>query len=200
MVEIKYCRDSDPSGQLSKAQKQHAQLSHILSTQHGSTTTILPILLGVSGAIYREHTYQALLSLGLTKASVKQTIRQLHTHAIRSLTSIASIRRKTEKSAPPAAGQQPTPATIGYSAMNNRQYHRHAGQPHPHAREIQAFAKPTPATFTDHGQATTRPRPSYRGPPPSRFGKRQALAQPATLISDHGQAPAKPAPIVFDHG
>ena len=62
IIEVKYCRDSDPQGQLERAEEQHRALADALerASQEGidkwgrrSTVKYIPIILGVSGAIYK---------------------------------------------------------------------------------------------------------------------------------------------------
>ena len=98
LVEIKYCRDSDISSQLDRAKTQHQSLQDRLKQQHQCPVQVLPILLGVSGAIYQLHTQEALQSLGVRGAPLKSTMRKLHTQAIQQLTAIVSTRRKLERS------------------------------------------------------------------------------------------------------
>ena len=97
LVEIKYSRDSDPQPQLQRAHSQHTKLQARLSKKHKCQVDTLPILLGVTGAIYQDHTSQPLQVLGITKKSLRKTLRLLHGQAIRSLTSIVSTRRCAEK-------------------------------------------------------------------------------------------------------
>ena len=60
-IEIKYCEDTSPEHQLNTAKQQHADLHKLLNAE---TLTIHPILLGVGGTIYTEHTLKQFKQLG----------------------------------------------------------------------------------------------------------------------------------------
>ena len=106
LVELKYCRDSDITPQLDRATCQHQALAAHLSQLHQCSTQTLPILLGVSGAIYSMHTAGALQQLGVRGSLLKTTLRRLHTQAIQSLGSIVSTRRRSERKYQSATGQR----------------------------------------------------------------------------------------------
>jgi ribonuclease HI len=106
LVEIKYCRDSDLTPQLENAISQHQALSTQLQQTHKCSIQTLPILLGVSGAVYSTYTAQALQQLGIRGSLLKTTLRRLHTQAIQSLGSIVSTRRHYERKHQPANGQR----------------------------------------------------------------------------------------------
>jgi len=106
LVEIKYCRDSDITPQLDRANSQHQALSAQLQHLHQCSTQTLPILLGVSGAVYNIYTAGALQQLGIRGNLLKTTLRRLHTQAIQSLGSIVSTRRRYERKHQPATGQR----------------------------------------------------------------------------------------------
>ena len=96
IIEIKYCRDSDPTPQMDRANQQHTALCEAIK-QHDqeATVKIVTIPLGVSGAIYT-NTLHALKELGVNGRQQKQVTRALHFHAVRSLTSILRYRRRKE--------------------------------------------------------------------------------------------------------
>jgi ribonuclease HI len=97
LVEIKYCRDTDPTQQLEKARKQHAQLQQHLRETRKTEVDIIPVLLGTSGAIYNAWTKEALTKLGVEGEPRNRALKDLHFHAVRSLRSITSMRRKLER-------------------------------------------------------------------------------------------------------
>ena len=97
IVELKYCRDSDPDQQLRRASSQHTQLQQDLATQHQCHISLHPILLGTSGAIYSTHTKAALKTLGVEGGALTKTVRNLHLHAVHSLQGIVSTRRRQER-------------------------------------------------------------------------------------------------------
>ena len=53
LIEIKYCEDTRPEHQLEAAKQQHARLCELIDAK---AITIHPILLGVGGTCYIEHT------------------------------------------------------------------------------------------------------------------------------------------------
>eukprot|EP00983_Pelagomonas_calceolata_P061822 1146993-Pelagomonas_calceolata.AAC.5 len=57
-----YCEDTRPQHQLNAAKQQHADLCKLISAK---AATIHPILLGVGGTIYTEHTLKQFKQLGL---------------------------------------------------------------------------------------------------------------------------------------
>eukprot|EP00983_Pelagomonas_calceolata_P120219 1160683-Pelagomonas_calceolata.AAC.7 len=62
IIEIKFCEDTRPEHQLSAAKQQHANRCNLISTK---AKTIYPILLGVGGTIYTEHSLKHLKKLRL---------------------------------------------------------------------------------------------------------------------------------------
>lgn len=105
LVEIKYCRDSDIQSQLDRATTQHQKLRQHLAQQHHCTVQILPILLGVSGAVYTNYTAASLQQLGVRGSPLKTTLRHLHTQAIQRLRDIVSTRRRLERKPQPTSGR-----------------------------------------------------------------------------------------------
>ena len=97
IVEIKYCRDSDPAQQLQRATEQHTHLQTQMAAEHSCTVQTEIPLLGVSGAIYTTYGEGVLKRLGVHGSLLKSTIRRLHSHAIRSLRGIVCTRRRLEK-------------------------------------------------------------------------------------------------------
>jgi hypothetical protein len=85
LLEIKYARDTDISAQVDRATNQHALLASYLADKHHCPVRTIPIILGVSGTIYTNHTVAALEETGLKKQALKLTLQALHLHAIRSL-------------------------------------------------------------------------------------------------------------------
>jgi hypothetical protein len=60
IVEIKYCKDTDPGPQQELAMQQHEDLLNLFEQHHpGCRASILPLMLGVTGVVYKE-TVQAL--------------------------------------------------------------------------------------------------------------------------------------------
>jgi ribonuclease HI len=102
IVEVKTCRDTTPADQLEQALAQHTELKQLLSEQHpGLDIITVPILIGVSGTIYRKHTLTALETLGLSKAKARTCAAKLHVKAIHWLSSIVRTRRMLEHQTKP---------------------------------------------------------------------------------------------------
>jgi len=82
-VEIKYCRDTDPTAQTERAHEQHAQLHQHLARIGYRKQNLHhhAILLGVAGTIYKD-IYPTLHMLGVSKGRSKTLTRKLHYHAI----------------------------------------------------------------------------------------------------------------------
>lgn len=99
MVELKYCRDTQPDSQYKNAGKQHEDIVRAVQTTHGHLweVKLVRILVGATGAIYREHTSDALEALGIKGQSLKDTLTTLHKTAINFAASIIYNRRKMEK-------------------------------------------------------------------------------------------------------
>jgi len=80
IIEFKQCRDIDPEYQLQAAYEQHKELRNIL-TEQGYQCEIVPVLLGVVGTIYKEHTQNTLDKLGIID-ELKHTMHTLSKTAI----------------------------------------------------------------------------------------------------------------------
>jgi len=78
LIEIKYCEDTRPEHQLAAAQQQHAHLCKLIDAK---AVTIHPILLGVGGTCYTEHTLNQFKKLGLDHQRATKLARQLHAHS-----------------------------------------------------------------------------------------------------------------------
>jgi exonuclease III/ribonuclease HI len=96
VVEIKYCRDTDPAGQEARAHTQHQGLVDLLSQEEAYTSTeveIVPLLLGVSGVIYKSFMTN-LDKLGVTGSAKATLARKLHMLAVKHVRQIWKLRRK----------------------------------------------------------------------------------------------------------
>jgi len=63
--------------------------------------SIVPILLGVGGVVYKQHTREALRWLGVTSSLLGTTLNDLHTLAIKHAHTIVCTRRQLERSGAP---------------------------------------------------------------------------------------------------
>ena len=92
------CSDTNPQPTLQKAREQHKALISKLQTrscrhQHrNNRVTLHVILVGVAGTIYNHHTIQPLLNLSLSEHDAHKIAKQLHLHAVKSLTHIIKTR------------------------------------------------------------------------------------------------------------
>ena len=62
--------------------------------------TVVPLLVGHSGSIYRMHTLGSLDRLGIEKSKAEKCARKLHSEATTSLDSIVKNRRRLEHQLP----------------------------------------------------------------------------------------------------
>ena len=97
IIEVKIGRDSDPTGQQSKADYQHQVLiDKIKDIDPTAKVWYYPLLVGVAGTIYNSTTMN-LQALGIKGQALKQCISEVHTAAVKSLHSIYTTKRKLEK-------------------------------------------------------------------------------------------------------
>ena len=82
LVEVKYCRDTDPSQQRARALEQHKQL--MVDLMHADPTSrvkLVTILLGVSGSIYKRSN-AAMQYLGVRGSALQGLLKRLHFNAV----------------------------------------------------------------------------------------------------------------------
>ena len=78
IVEIKYCRDTDPGDQLARAATQHENLAQSLeSADPTAAINRINLVLGVSGTMYKS-LISDLEELGVTGAPLKHLLKSLH--------------------------------------------------------------------------------------------------------------------------
>ena len=99
LVEIKYCRDSDPTAQLERAKVQHAGLQKRLEGKGFKAVTIHPILLGVGGTVYQHHTLAQLEALGISRTAANKTMHKLNRLAANHAAALVGARRRHEHDA-----------------------------------------------------------------------------------------------------
>jgi hypothetical protein len=99
IVEIKYCRDTDPAQQLQRAREQHTKLAASLSKcmRNADRVTRVPILLGVSGAIFKQQTVNTLKRIGVDGSLLTKLKYRLHRIAVKHLHWIHTTKRSKEK-------------------------------------------------------------------------------------------------------
>lgn len=87
-VEIKYCRDTDPAPQTTRAENQHRELERLIKeNEPRATVTRITITLGVSGTIYNQF-MQDMRTLGVTGPALTSLAKRLHFIAVRNLRQI----------------------------------------------------------------------------------------------------------------
>ncbi|KAF5838312.1 hypothetical protein DUNSADRAFT_3044 [Dunaliella salina] len=92
-VEIKFCEDTRPVHQLNAAKQQHADLRKLLNAK---AVAIHPVLLGVGGTIYTEHTLKQFKQLGLDHQLATKLAQQLHAHSVQYAHKLVTTRRAIE--------------------------------------------------------------------------------------------------------
>eukprot|EP00775_Hariotina_reticulata_P003686 gene3686-biopygen5376 len=89
IVEIKYCRDTDPSPQQARAKDQHQHLKQTIEQyEPQATVEQVTVLLGVSGVIYKSLRKVLQEKLGVGPPQVAALLTQLHHIAVDSLDKI----------------------------------------------------------------------------------------------------------------
>jgi ribonuclease HI len=92
IVEIKYCRDTDPSEQEARAQSQHQALVDLIQEHDPDAMVgIYPLMLGASGAIYNSF-MERIEHLGVTGHAKTILARKLHMLAVKHVREIWKLR------------------------------------------------------------------------------------------------------------
>jgi hypothetical protein len=99
IAELKYCRDTDPEQQLQRAHQQHEELATSLRKCIGvkDRVTAVPIMLGVSGGIFKKQTIDTLQQLGVQGDMLTKLKYKLHRIAVKHLHWIHKTKRKKER-------------------------------------------------------------------------------------------------------
>ena len=95
-VEVKYCRDTQPQDQIMHAQEQHHELLQAIQKHSSADDTDIQLVvvpLGVAGTIYTSAKQLIKDQLGVTGPALETLLRNLHLHAVHSLTRIIRYRR-----------------------------------------------------------------------------------------------------------
>ena len=102
LIEIKVCNDTDTSGQLTRAESQHAALFNMLQAHYGvDRVQLVPLLFGATGTIY-DSTRAQLVGLGVPLQTATRTLAAVHTTLCKHVHAIVGARRAREHN-PPAA-------------------------------------------------------------------------------------------------
>ena len=94
IVEGGYCTDTRYTDKYTRKELQHAKLQTLLK-QQGYEVILLPLVLGVTGAIYKTNV-TALNSLGIERDKAKKLLKELHLHAVLTHHTIIKLRKKLE--------------------------------------------------------------------------------------------------------
>ncbi|KAL3154986.1 hypothetical protein ABBQ38_15507 [Trebouxia sp. C0009 RCD-2024] len=105
IVEGGYCTDTRYSDKYRRKEEQHKHLQTLLQAR-GFEVTLLPVILGFTGAIYKT-TVSALPALGIEKAPAKKLLYDLHAHAVQTHHTIIKLRRKLENTTQPKTNKRP---------------------------------------------------------------------------------------------
>jgi len=101
VVEIKVCNDTDTTGQLQKAESQHAALLNMLQSHYGpDRVRFVPLLFGATGTIYASSKPE-LASLGVPIHAANRTLAAIHNTLCHHLHAIVGARRAREHARPP---------------------------------------------------------------------------------------------------
>ena len=95
-VEVKYCRDTQPQDQVMHAREQHHSLLQAIrkySSNNDTEIQLAVIPLGVAGTVYTSAKKLLQESLGVSSPALDTLLRNLHLHAVRSLTNVIRYRR-----------------------------------------------------------------------------------------------------------
>jgi hypothetical protein len=127
LVEVKYCRDTDPPQQRERASQQHQELRETIQKYAPQATVDqVTLMLGVSGAIYNS-TIEALKDkLGVTQPRLNTLLKKLHHMAVDGLNRIwdqrwamiNSLQLEDAKRAPRPTGHHKN--TMRSTTKNNR--------------------------------------------------------------------------------
>lgn len=146
IVEIKYCRDTDPTHQEQAAHEQHAALAAILEG-HPLTESVqrATLTLGVSGTIYKTfmHTMQDML--GVKGPSLNTLARRLHLLAVTRLHDIWRQRMAR------VWGRQTSRAVRGQRMQRRMHDGRKRGKPHTSRNTGAGAARVAPKRARDGG-------------------------------------------------
>jgi hypothetical protein len=97
IVEVKYCRDTDPRPQRAAALEQHSLLLADMKRLYpDELVQVLPITLGVTGTVYTDF-YETMRLLGVSKAEAKDCARQLHVLAVRYVKKLMTTKWNRER-------------------------------------------------------------------------------------------------------
>jgi ribonuclease HI len=112
VVEIKYCKDTDPEPQRQRAQEQHSAMIELLERHDPNcTAVVVPIMLGVTGVIYKD-TLEAIENyLGVEGTRLATLARRLHFTAVTNMQKIWKQRRAIMMAARKSKATQPDSRT-----------------------------------------------------------------------------------------
>jgi len=122
IVEIKYCRDTDPLPQQSRASQQHHVLRETIA-QHAPKAVVeqVTLTLGVSGVLYKASIEALKDKLGVTEPQLGNLLTQLHHIAVDNLNRIWAQRWAMINQLTARGDAKPKHATHPLTACNHLQ-------------------------------------------------------------------------------
>jgi hypothetical protein len=92
ILELKFCCDTSQAHQMHAAMTQHTALINLFQLR-GYRTQLVPLLFGVAGTIFTDTLRSLHADLGISKSAARQLCKDVHLHAVRSLSSIYMTKR-----------------------------------------------------------------------------------------------------------
>jgi hypothetical protein len=112
IVELKYCKDTDPTEQRDRAKTQHLELARALrEAEGGAQVRYVTVMLGVSGTIFKLETLEQLKTLGITGRSLDKLKYAMHLLAVKQLHWIYTNKRRLEAAPSTRSGGHYRPST-----------------------------------------------------------------------------------------
>ena len=96
LLEFKFCVDHQFAAQLAQAHAQHAELMAQINKHAHCKAQLVVVLLGVTGVIYKVHTIDSLLTLGVERPAATRLASDLHRLAVQWVSKMIGTRRITE--------------------------------------------------------------------------------------------------------
>jgi hypothetical protein len=145
IVELKYCRDTDPTPQQERAVEQHAALKDlILADEDRATVNIVTLMLGASGVIYESFERDMRVWLGVRGSALTSLARRLHFIVVRNLQLMwaqrsAMLENSIKRPRPKGKrGKKHTPRNTQHAKPTQRsqQHNSRKGTKRPHAGSV----------------------------------------------------------------
>lgn len=96
LVDVKYCHEPNFNATVQAAINQHQDLARYLGAGRCKSVKVLPIILGVGGAIFKEHTEKALSELGISSDESDRVCRLLVRNAAKWALCLTHLKRSLD--------------------------------------------------------------------------------------------------------